>query len=228
MEVPRPSVEGDAPDELVARRAIAHELLDLGARVSDPRLSLGSLETLLSGLRSIRVGLAEFPMQHAAEGVSLTGSENGIGRDDVAGAHFGGVHPFVSNTSSIFPSIRWDVDEDELRCYLTFGRAFEGPPSTVHGGFIAAGFDIVISVLGTRCVGYGVTRRLAIRYYQPTYLEVEYCYRARLEQGEGRLVNLGAELADPDGNVSARCTGEFVSIDEGRFFSRARNGRSGR
>ena len=53
---------------------------------------------------------------------------------------------------------------------VTFGSAYEGPPGSLHGGFVAATFDEVLGFVQSLGGNPGMTGTLTIKYRRPTPL----------------------------------------------------------
>lgn len=69
---------------------------------------------------------------------------------------------------------------------VTFGSAYEGPPGSVHGGYVAAAFDEVLGYVQSLGGNPGFTGTLTIRYRAPTPLHTELLFEAELVRVEGR------------------------------------------
>lgn len=69
---------------------------------------------------------------------------------------------------------------------VTFGSAYEGPPGSVHGGFVAAAFDEVLGFVQSLGGNPGFTGTLTIKYRAPTPLHTELLFESELVRVEGR------------------------------------------
>ncbi|NNL64818.1 MAG: PaaI family thioesterase [Myxococcales bacterium] len=69
---------------------------------------------------------------------------------------------------------------------VTFGSAYEGPPGSVHGGFVAAAFDEVLGFVQSLGGNPGFTGTLTIKYRAPTPLHTKLLFEAELVRVEGR------------------------------------------
>lgn len=95
---------------------------------------------------------------------------------------------------------------------VTFGSAYEGPPGSVHGGFVAACFDEVLGFVQSLGGNPGMTGTLTVRYRRLTPLHTELIIEGELLRIEGRKIfTEGRILAD--GTVTAEAEGLFISID---------------
>ena len=84
---------------------------------------------------------------------------------------------------------------------VTLGKAYEGPPGLVHGGFTATLLDHALA-RAARSAGHGgLTATLSVRYRRPVPLGTPLVVRAELGTTEGRRATATATLctaADPD------------------------------
>jgi acyl-coenzyme A thioesterase PaaI-like protein len=97
----------------------------------------------------------------------------------------------------------------------TFREEHEGPPGCVHGGWLAASFDMVLHA-ANRFAGYqGPTRRLELRYRRPTRLREEVRFEASLESvSEEAAIVRGR--AQQRGESTVEAIGEFrILTDQG-------------
>jgi len=99
---------------------------------------------------------------------------------------------------------------------VTFGSAYEGPPNSVHGGFVAATFDEVLGFVQSLGGNPGMTGTLTVKYRRPTPLHTELIIEAELVRIDGRKIfTEGRILAN--GVVTAEAEGLFISIDPSRM-----------
>lgn len=99
------------------------------------------------------------------------------------------------------------------RAVLTgvFGRAYEGPPGCVHGGVLAAAFDMVLAAASLVGGAGGPTARLEISYRRPTALNVPCEFEGRVERHDGRKVRAVGRLTQR-GRVTVEAAGDFVLL----------------
>lgn len=104
-----------------------------------------------------------------------------------------------------------------------FGSAYEGPPGSVHGGFVAAAFDEVLGFVQSLGGNPGFTGTLTVRYRTPTPLHTELRFEATLDRTEGRKTFTVARLTAGD-LLCAEAEGIFVAAKPGSFeaLSKAR------
>jgi acyl-coenzyme A thioesterase PaaI-like protein len=94
---------------------------------------------------------------------------------------------------------------------VNFGSAYEGPPSSLHGGFVAATFDEVLGFVQSLGGNPGMTGTLTVKYRRPTPLHTDLIIEAELVRIQGRKIfTEGRILAN--GMVTAEAEGLFISI----------------
>ena len=99
----------------------------------------------------------------------------------------------------------------------TFASPYEGPPTRVHGGMIAAAFDEVMgAVFRVRGMASSFTGTLTVRYLAPAPLGVELEFRAWLAKTEGRKHTIDATASGPDG-IIAEASGTFIQMTTEQF-----------
>lgn len=103
-------------------------------------------------------------------------------------------------------------DGEEAVAAVRFGSSYEGPPTRVHGGMLAAAFDEVMgTVFRIRGLPSAFTANLSVRYEKPAPLDVELEFRARLGSVDGRKYTVEAEGIGPDGRF-ASAEGLFIEM----------------
>lgn len=123
-------------------------------------------------------------------------------------------HPLVGVTNPASPGIAVRVEEGRILGDVTFDARFEGNVGWVHGGFVAAGFDI-ISVLACRLSGRGgPTGTLSVRYRAPTPVGVPLRYEGSFQRAEGRkLFAEGRLVRLDDGSITAQSEAIIIALE---------------
>ncbi|MDG2335595.1 MAG: PaaI family thioesterase [Myxococcota bacterium] len=200
-----------APGTWPAKRELARsvrQLMDCLCATDAPE------EELLAIADQVRVSAERFQNQPrmtelpgVAEGSLAGGMEMFMDRS-----------PIVGRSNPLAPPVTLDPDHEAkiVRGEVFFGRAYEGAPGCVHGGFVAAVFD---EALGMACVFSsmpGMTGEITVRYLKPTPLEVPLRLEARFDRQDGRKIYNSGELYAGDLLV-AKSHGVFISIPRERF-----------
>lgn len=97
-----------------------------------------------------------------------------------------------------------------------FGTAYEGPPGSVHGGFVAAAFDEVLGFVQSLGGNPGFTGTLKIIYRTPTPLHTELRFACELDRVEGRKTFCVGQLYAGE-LLCAEAEGIFVKAKPGKL-----------
>ena len=178
----------------------------------------GALRELIDAAMSVE-DVDEATLDDIAREVQQLSFRLGRGRDEGAGyrpRHHGDYlprSPIVGEASPLSPRLDWDATTDDGRVVVegrgVFGAAYEGPPSFVHGGWIACAFDEMLGIANIASGHPGMTARLTVQYRRPTPLFHELRIRAWVDRVEGRRIMSRAEMYDGD-VLTAEADGIFV------------------
>jgi acyl-coenzyme A thioesterase PaaI-like protein len=130
--------------------------------------------------------------------------------------------PMIGFANPIAPPVEvWSVEGEggqrEIRGRVTFGYAYEGPPTCVHGGTIAALFDEVMGAANIITENAGMTGTLTVRYRRPTPLLAPLEIVARFAGSERRKIFTWAGIYH-DGELTAEAEGIFIKMDPNRLL----------
>ena len=192
---------------------MASELRGLANRLATDEADAGTWRKVADALDAAHAALppqrpenSRFTRAHAGEGE--WGDEGPSGS-----------HPLATGTSGVFPPLDMKFEGRSLIARVEFGHAWEGPPSLVHGGFLAAGFDIALSAMAHHVLGTSVTRSLALRYLKPTFLDQDLRFEVEAGEPDGRLLDLTGALYADD-RVTMRAKAQFATLTQDRFADR--------
>jgi acyl-coenzyme A thioesterase PaaI-like protein len=114
--------------------------------------------------------------------------------------------PFAGRANPLAAPMTITVDGDITRATATYSAAYEGPPNTLHGGFVAAAFDDLLGVAQMASGQAGFTGTLTVRMRKPTPLHVPITYEAGVERVSGRkIVCWGRSTANNELVAEAEC-----------------------
>jgi acyl-coenzyme A thioesterase PaaI-like protein len=125
--------------------------------------------------------------------------------------------PFMGRANPLAPPIRLQEIEGKVHGRVIFGSAYEGPPSCVHGGYVAGAFDEVLGATQSLSGAPGMTGRLTINYRSPTPLHTELHFIGVLTKVEGRKIFTEGQLFAGD-RLCAEAEGLFISINPEKFI----------
>ena len=130
--------------------------------------------------------------------------------------------PVIGFANPVAPPVEvWAVEGHEgwreVRGRVTYGYAYEGPPTCVHGGVIAELFDELLG-MSNILVGEGaMTGTLTVRYRRPTPLLAPLQLVARHTGKEGRKVYAWGGIYC-NGELTAEAEGIFIDVMQGKML----------
>lgn len=122
----------------------------------------------------------------------------------------------IGRTNPLSPPVQLDLHDNRITGVVTCGRQYEGPPSCVHGGYIAAIFDELLGCAQSLSGNHGMTVNLDVSYESPTPLHTPLQLEAWVHSVDGRKI-IAEGTMSAHGVITARATGIFVSIDGSKF-----------
>ena len=124
--------------------------------------------------------------------------------------------PMLGRANPLAPPIELRLEDGRIIGRATFGAAYEGPPGSVHGGFVAAAFDEVLGSTQSLSGAPGMTGRLTVHYRSPTPLHTELRFEGELVSVTGRKILTRGELFAGD-VLCAEAEGLFISVNVEKF-----------
>ena len=119
--------------------------------------------------------------------------------------------PLIGLANPLAPPIRLSkTGERTAEGRVRFGSAYEGPPGSVHGGFVAAAFDEVLGFTQSLGGSPGFTGTLVVRYRVPTPLHTELRFEGWIDRVEGRKTFASGRVLAGD-RVCAESEAIFIS-----------------
>jgi acyl-coenzyme A thioesterase PaaI-like protein len=175
-------------DAVGALGAALRELVDAAVRT----------EVSLEALAAVEVAVREQAARLRAEQRELT-QIAAVDDPEVGERWYNPVH---GPGSPLAPPLAVTESADgRVRGEVTLGKAYEGPPGLVHGGFTATLLDHALA-RAARSAGHGgLTASLSVRYRRPVPLGTALVVSAELGTTEGRRATATARLttaADPE------------------------------
>src|SRR6516225_6848891 len=110
-----------------------------------------------------------------------------------------------------------DLDERRARGRFAIGENYAGGGGFAHGGIIAVVLDEAMGKLSKLTEERAVTAEMTIEYRKPIPVGREIVVEGWQEEQKGRNRFRVGEIRDTQGNLLARGTGRFVTIDEKHF-----------
>lgn len=126
------------------------------------------------------------------------------------------LNPLAGLSNPLAPPVKNWVEGGSPRGSCYCGWAYEGPPGSVHGGFVAAIFDQFLGFAQSVGGKPGMTAYLHVNYHQRTPLNTRLELSGRLLSQERRKTKMHAEIV-AEGVVTASCEALFVVPRQGMY-----------
>lgn len=117
--------------------------------------------------------------------------------------------PLTGRSNPLATPLTLRFEADRTYASTTFDEAYEGPPGTVHGGFVVSAFDDLLGVAQAASGVAGLTGTLTVRLHAPTPLHRRIDYEAGVHGREGRRI-LAWGRSTLGGDLLAEAEGVFV------------------
>ena len=204
-----------ADTEPSPRRRELHRLSDATRRIVhgqvNTELPIERLTELADALEEVAAQVQEFPARSLYEGFAEAANSG----DPHA---FFDHSPLLGRANPLAPPISVRPVDGRMEGTAVFGPAYEGPPGSVHGGFVAAAFDEVLGATQSLGGTPGMTGRLIVHYRSPTPLNTELRFVGRLDRVEGRKIFTTGECYAGE-TLTAEAEGLFISVDVSKFIA---------
>lgn len=202
-----------------AGREVIELMSSTGATPEELRGAAESLEQVAATLRSHKQGSAYEGVSELANAGDLLAERREMvdAGDPEAWAQFDD-SPFIGLANPMSPPMELHYEGDRVISTVTFGSAYEGPPSCVHGGYVAAAFDEVLGAAQSLSGEQGMTARLIVNYRSPTPLHEPLRIEAWLDRRDGRKIFVEGKMTVGE-RVTAEAEGLFVAFDAEKFLA---------
>ena len=209
MTEPAPPSAIDDDPRVVASRRVGAAARDLIGAIVSSTAPIEDLDAAAASIEDVNARLAPYRVQSRFEGMEgLAMPAPGSELRDRVFEH----HPFAGRSNPLAPPlVMEDPGDGTVAATVTYDHRHEGMPNRVHGGVLAAAFDLITAAAAARAAGRPApTGRLTIRYRIPTPLHTELRYESRLERVDGRKILTFATVS-ADGEVTAEAEGLFIA-----------------
>ena len=119
------------------------------------------------------------------------------------------LNPLAGLSNPLAPPINNWIEDDIAFATCTCGWAYEGPPGSVHGGYVSAIFDQFLGMAQSITKQPGMTAYLHVDFHARTPLNTELKLEARIIKTEGRKNIIRGEMF-AEGVKTASAEGLFV------------------
>ncbi|MBL0122944.1 MAG: PaaI family thioesterase [Betaproteobacteria bacterium] len=207
-----PGVKAPLNDDWTARREAAEAVRQLISNLVTTNCNAAALRAVAETIRQQTARLTKEQVLYGRRAF-----------EDHAGGGHGSLHriayelnPLDGKSNPISPPFITWIEGDVAHGRATLGWQYEGPPNTVHGGFVCALFDQFLGIAQSMTGQPGVTGTLTARLNRPTPLCTELQLIARVKQVVGRKNTLTGEIW-ANGVMTASCECVFIHVSGERF-----------
>lgn len=190
-------------DEWVAKRRVANAIKQLGEALVTSSPSIEEMHSIADKLESAAGDFEAAPRIFGRWHWSESGEHGNIGQISHE------LNPLSGWSNPHAPPVRGWIDGDRAYATCRCGWDYEGPPDSVHGGFVAAIFDQFLGMAQMIGGQPGMTGYLHIDYHNRTPLNIDLKMEGWLVRTEGRKTIMRGEMY-ADGTMTASCEGLFV------------------
>lgn len=191
----------EAPDE--GARAAKHRLVDETKRLIDlvallevDAADAAALDELAAAVAAVADRVAPLPSHRATGLAQASGGDHALAERS----------PFSGRSNPLAAPMTITVDGERTTAVATYSAAYEGPPATLHGGFVAAAFDDLLGVAQMASGDAGFTGTLTVKMRRPTPLHTPIQYEAGVTEKRGRkIVCWGRSTAEGELVAEAEC-----------------------
>jgi acyl-coenzyme A thioesterase PaaI-like protein len=202
-----------------AARAVIEHLVSTDADLEELTAAADRLEEMAEVLRALPGDASYSGFAEVANAGSIVDDHRAAavagGRSDDAYAFFDH-SPLIGLANPLSPPLTFEFDAEQVRGFVTFGSAYEGPPGCVHGGYVAAAFDELLGAAQSLTGTQGMTARLEVNYRSPTPLHQPLRMEAFPTKREGRKIFCEGRLWHGE-RLCAESTALFISLGPERF-----------
>lgn len=122
--------------------------------------------------------------------------------------------PLSGRCNALAAPLVLEFDGDRTLGHATYGEAYEGPPGSVHGGYVISAFDDLLGVAQAASGTAGFTGTLSVRLVARTPLHERIDYEAGVLSHSGRKVIVSGR-SSLLGETLAEATGIFIAPKQG-------------
>jgi acyl-coenzyme A thioesterase PaaI-like protein len=202
-----------------AARAVIEHLVSTDADIDELSAAADRLEEMAEVLRALPGDASYSGFAEVANAGSIVDDHRAAaldgGRTDDAYAFFDH-SPLIGLANPLSPPLTFEFDTEQVRGFVTFGSAYEGPPGCVHGGYVAAAFDELLGAAQSLTGTQGMTARLEVNYRSPTPLHQPLRMEAFPTRRDGRKIYCEGRLWHGE-RLCAESTALFISLGPDRF-----------
>jgi len=202
--------KSDNADAWEQKRRVADAMRLVIERLVPSNAPAAELRAAAEGLERYAETLVGHPRLKKVMGAAESATAGDVGA-------FFDQSPLLGLANPLAPPITIGKSGDKTAvASAVFGSAYEGPPGSVHGGYVAAAFDEVLGYVQSLGGNPGFTGTLTIRYRAPTPLHTELLFEAELVRVEGRKTFCEGRVFAGH-TLCAEAEGIFIAVPPSRI-----------
>ena len=190
-------------EEWEAKRRVAAAIKDLTEVLVTSSPDIDKMHRIAADLETTAADFGASPRIHGRRDWAETRAHGSYGQISHE------LNPLSGWSNPVSPVVQSWIKDDRAHGKVRCGWAYEGPPGSVHGGYVAAIFDQFLGMAQRLGGQPGMTGYLHVNYHQRTPLNTELTLEGRLDRVEGRKTVMRAEMR-ADGELTASCEALFV------------------
>lgn len=190
-------------DEWVAKRRVANAIKQLTEMLVTSTPNIEKMDAIAEQLELTAADFGESPRIYGRADWAASGEHGSFGQVSHE------LNPMAGWSNPIAPPINSWVEDDKAFATCRCGWVYEGPPGSVHGGFIASIFDQFLGMAQMLGGQPGMTGYLHVNYHKRTPLNTDLRLEGVLVKVEGRKTIMHGEMY-ADGIMTASAEGLFV------------------
>ncbi|MEP4145947.1 MAG: PaaI family thioesterase [Halioglobus sp.] len=197
-------------DEWEAKRRVAAAIRDLTEVLVTSSPDTGKMHAIAAQLEETASDFSRSPRVQGRLEWALSEEHGSFGQISHE------LNPLAGYSNPIAPPVNTWLEGDKAlgRCFC--GWAYEGPPGSVHGGFVAAIFDQFMGMAQKLGGQPGMTGYLHVNYHNRTPLNATLNMEAQLVKVEGRKTVISAQMFAGE-TMTASCEALFVEPRKGIY-----------
>lgn len=190
-------------DEWEAKRRVANAIKQLTEVLVTSTPDTQKMHAIAGKLEETAQAFSESPRIYGRLDWSNSGEHGSFGQISHE------LNPMAGWSNPLAPPINSWVEDEKAYATCRCGWAYEGPPGSVHGGFVASIFDQFLGMAQMLGGQPGMTGYLHVNYHNRTPLNTELTLEGKLVKVEGRKTFMRGEMF-ADGVMTASAEGLFV------------------
>ena len=204
-------------DEWVAKRRVAEAIKQLTEVLVTSSPGIEKMHAIAEELETTAADFSESPRIYGRMDWAASGEHGSFGQVSHE------LNPMAGWSNPIAPPINSWIEGEQAKATCSCGWAYEGPPGSVHGGFVASIFDQFLGMAQLMGGQPGMTGYLHVDYHKRTPLNTELNLEATLVKVEGRKTIMRGEMY-ADGVMTASAEGLFVQPRGGMLSVQKQDG----